>query len=109
VETFRAICRDRSTAEGLAALYAYESQIPAVAESKIEGLTTFYGIEDAKSLAYFRVHIEADREHAAIERTLLESYVNASNAAAVHRSVSAVLQALWEMLSGVCRRHAICH
>ena len=34
VQTFRAICR-RSVAEGIAALYAYESQIPAVAASKI--------------------------------------------------------------------------
>lgn len=107
VETFRTICRDRSTVEGLAALYAYESQIPAVAESKINGLTTFYGINDSKALAYFRVHVEADREHAAIERKLLEDCVAESNFAAVHESVSAVLEALWEMLSGVCCRHAI--
>jgi pyrroloquinoline-quinone synthase len=107
VETFRTICRDRSTAEGLAALYAYESQIPAVAESKIDGLTKFYGIDDSRALAYFRVHIEADREHAAVERKLLEGCVNESNFGAVHQSVSNVLDALWEMLSGVCRRHAI--
>src|SRR5256885_15250407 len=28
INTFRSICREASTAEGLAALYAYESQIP---------------------------------------------------------------------------------
>jgi len=38
IDTFRAVCRDRSTVEGLAALYAYESQIPAICESKIDGL-----------------------------------------------------------------------
>lgn len=32
IRTFRSLCRDGSTAEGLAALYAYESQIPTVAE-----------------------------------------------------------------------------
>lgn len=109
VNTFRTICRDRSTAEGLAALYAYESQIPAVAESKIDGLTRFYGIDSPRALAYFRVHIEADREHSAIERRLLKGYVNEFNFAAVEESVAAVLDSLWEMLSGVCRRHAICN
>src|SRR5438128_1117353 len=38
IGTFRSICSKGTTAEGLAALYAYESQIPAVAESKIKGL-----------------------------------------------------------------------
>jgi len=107
VDSFRAICRDRSTVEGVAALYAYESQIPAIAESKIHGLTKFYGINDPRCLAYFRVHVEADREHAAVERKLLETSLNEINFTAVQQSVSEVLEALWEMLSGVCRHHGI--
>ena len=107
VETFRAICRNRSTAEGLAALYAYESQIPAVAESKIAGLERFYGVRSPRTLAYFRAHIEADREHAAVERLLLEAHVNAGNADAAMEAAGDALAALWEMLSGVCRRNAI--
>ncbi len=107
VDTFRAVCRDRSTPEGLAALYAYESQIPAVAESKIDGLVKFYDVEDARSLEYFKVHIEADREHSSVERHLLASRVDDTNFAAIQKSVADVLESLWEMLSGVCRRHAI--
>lgn len=107
VEAFRAICGGRSTAEGLAALYAYESQIPAVAASKIEGLEKFYGVTDEDGLAYFRVHKEADVEHSAVERRLLQQHVNGGNAPAVRRAVDEALAALWEMLSGVCRRHAI--
>ena len=103
--TFRSACRDRSTAEGLAALYAYESQIPAVAESKIAGLRNYYGIDSPDALAYFTVHIEADRVHAEAERILLSSHVNETNALGVMRSVREILDALWEMLSGVCRRH----
>jgi len=38
IDTFRSVCGDGSIAEGLAALYAYESQIPAICESKIDGL-----------------------------------------------------------------------
>ncbi len=105
--TFRSICGSRSTAEGLAALYAYESQIPAVAASKIDGLQRFYDVTDERGLAYFKVHEEADREHSAVERRLLEQHVNDANAGAVRDTVTETLTALWEMLSGVCRRHAI--
>jgi pyrroloquinoline-quinone synthase len=107
IETFRSVCREHSTAEGLAALYAYESQIPAVCESKIDGLKKHYAITDPEHYRYFSVHIEADREHASTERAMLASHVNENNAEEVYRSVQRVLDALWEMLSGVCRRHAI--
>ena len=107
IDTFRSVCRDGSTAEGLAALYAYESQIPAICESKIDGLKKHYGFADPKHYEYFSVHIEADREHSAAEQRLLGGYVGNQNFESVRASVNRVLDALWEMLSGVCRRHAI--
>ncbi len=107
IGTFRDVCGNRPTAEGLAALYAYESQIPSVSESKIDGLRKHYGFDDPAAYEYFSVHIEADREHAAAERTMLAQHVTGMNAPAVKASVARVLDALWEMLSGVCRRHAI--
>jgi pyrroloquinoline-quinone synthase len=107
INAFRSVCRDGSTAEGLAALYAYESQIPSICESKIDGLRKHYGFSDAKHYEYFSVHLEADREHAAAERKMLSRYIGKHNAESVRTSVNRVLDALWEMLSGVCRRHAI--
>jgi pyrroloquinoline-quinone synthase len=107
IATFRRICRSRNTGAALAALYAYESQIPAVSESKIEGLRKHYDFTDENDYRYFTVHIEADREHAAVERTLLEQEVGAANAKAASKAAGQVLDALWELLSGVCRRHAI--
>jgi len=107
IGTFRSICRDRNTAEGLAALYAYESQIPNVAQTKIEGLKKHYGVDSPRALAYFHVHIEADKEHAAVERELLDRYVDDRKAEAVRISAGRVLEALWEMLSGVERRHPL--
>jgi len=107
IGTFRSACRNGSTAEGLAALYAYESQIPAVAESKIEGLKKHYGIESPRTLAYFDVHIQADKEHAAVEQRLLVRYIDENNAEAVGKSVGQVLDALWEMLWGVEHRHPL--
>jgi pyrroloquinoline-quinone synthase len=107
IGTFRAVCRDGSTAQGLASLYAYESQIPAVAESKIDGLRRHYGIDSPRALAYFDVHIQADQEHSKVERDLLAWYVNETNVPAVMESVEEVLEALWEMLSGVERRYPL--
>ena len=107
IDTFRSVCGDGSTAEGLAALYAYESQIPAICESKIDGLKKHYGFINPAHYRYFSVHIEADREHSAAERKMLGAYVDNRNFESVKASVNRVLNALWEMLSGVCRRHAI--
>ena len=107
VDTFRSVCRDGTTAEGLAALYAYESQIPAICESKIDGLKKHYRFADPNHYEYFSVHIEADREHSAGERKLLSTHTDKQNFESVRASVDRVLDALWEMLSGVCRRHAI--
>jgi pyrroloquinoline-quinone synthase len=107
IDTFRSVCRDGSTAESLAALYAYESQIPAICESKIDGLKKHYGFINPEYYQYFTVHIEADREHSATERTMLSCYVDDRNVESVRASVNRILDALWEMLSGICRRHAI--
>lgn len=109
IETFRSVCGNGSTADGLAALYAYESQIPVICESKIEGLKKYYGFNDPKGYEYFLVHIEADKEHSAAEREMLSAKIDNQNAERVRASVNRVLDALWEMLSGVCRRHAIAY
>lgn len=107
IDSFQQICREKSVAEGVAALYAYESQIPDVSETKIAGLKKHYGVSDPRALAYFTVHIEADKEHAAVERQLLSELVTEENAEAVEKSVAQTLEALYEMLNGVCRRHNI--
>jgi pyrroloquinoline-quinone synthase len=107
IDTFRSVCSEGSTAEGLAALYSYESQIPAVSESKIKGLVENYKMTESRDYEYFTVHVEADREHAAAERQMLSHYVTDENAAPTANAVDRILDGLWEMLSGVCRRHAI--
>ena len=107
IATFRSVCGNGSTTDGLAALYAYESQIPSICESKIDGLKKHYGFNDPKSYEYFSVHIEADKEHSATERAMLSDKIDDLNLDNVRASVNRVLDALWEMLSGVCRRRAI--
>lgn len=111
VNTFQDICRNGSTVEGIAALYAYESQIPEVAQSKINGLQAYYGVQDEKTLKYFAVHVEADEVHRAQERDLLlNSVTMPAEADAALNATSRALDAVWNILSGVCERHDIaCH
>ncbi|HLM70963.1 MAG TPA: iron-containing redox enzyme family protein, partial [Thermoplasmata archaeon] len=59
---------ERHTLEGsapaaLGALYAYESQFPAVAAEKSQGLRAHYGIRSKSAHEFFRVHTFADVEH----------------------------------------------
>src|SRR5207249_7254312 len=53
---FRRATRGDSVAEGLAALYAYESQIPEISRTKREGLDAFYGNADDGAVECFKVH-----------------------------------------------------
>jgi pyrroloquinoline-quinone synthase len=64
VRAFTELAESGHVASGLAALYAYESQIPPVATAKIDGLKRFYGVTDQRGLAFFAVHEKADVYHA---------------------------------------------
>ena len=107
IESFRALCAGGSVAQGLSALYAYESQIPAVSETKIAGLRQHYGIDDARSLKYFDVHREADVIHSAEERALLARHIDEHTAPSCVAAAEQVTTALWGVLTGVCDRHGI--
>lgn len=109
IETFRAICGEHTVPEAIAALYAYEKQIPEICVSKISGLKEYYGMHNPKDWEYFSVHIDADVEHARQEKSLLESCVDIKNREQVYSSVNRVLDALWDFLSGLCQKyHIVC-
>jgi pyrroloquinoline-quinone synthase len=104
VETYTRLSKSGSLAAGLAALYVYESQIPAVAEAKIDGLKRFYAITDENALAFFSVHREADFDHARTGAALIAQRTNtAQKQAAVIAAADQALAALWTMLDGVRR------
>lgn len=102
VETYQYLTRDAPIAAGLAALYVYESQIPAVAEAKIAGLNQFYGVDNEDGVAFFAVHREADAEHARTGARLIEQLATSDESrAVVIDAAERSLRALWEMLDGV--------
>ncbi len=107
IGTFRTICGGLSIAEGISALYAYESQIPDICISKIDGLKKFYDLRSPKDWEYFSVHIAADKEHAAQERRLLENHVTEENQEMVNTSVNKVLDVLGNFLTSMCHRYGL--
>ena len=105
IETFRTLSR-RSYASGLGALYAYESQFPAVAAAKIEGLVDRYGIADEATLRFFRVHESADVEHSQVCRALLDRLPEDEREEAIAAGEE-LASALWNFLSGVEARASV--
>jgi pyrroloquinoline-quinone synthase len=101
IETFRRLSR-QSYAAGLGALYAYESQLPAVATTKIDGLDRFYGVTDSTAIRFFTVHQAADIEHSAVCRSLLDKLPEAERAEAVAAGEE-LAQALSGFLDGMVR------
>jgi pyrroloquinoline-quinone synthase len=100
LETLREIVGDRSIPEAVAALYAYEAQVPEIATTKIEGLKKFYGINSAKGLAYFAVHEEADKAHRQAWRGWLEEHA-AGNQEEILATTNEAIDALWGALDAV--------
>ncbi len=99
IDTFRKLS-NQSYAAGLGALYAYESQFPAVASAKIDGLVDRYQINDEPTLRFFAVHKDADVEHSQVCRELLDCLPADQQAEAVAAGEE-LAGALYDFLSGV--------
>jgi pyrroloquinoline-quinone synthase len=102
VDMYTEICREAPVAEGVAALYAYERQVPEVAGSKIDGLKKHYGIDDQRTLEFFVLHGELDVDHSAAEREMLRSLIASSaDPDGIERATDRATQTWWNFLSAV--------
>jgi len=94
--------------QGVAALYAYESQVPEVAKTKREGLKEFYGVDKPDVVEYFSVHEEADVLHREGERQILAQNCSTDEAkAAAVAAAESAAKALWTFLDGVHEAYAL--
>jgi Pyrroloquinoline quinone (Coenzyme PQQ) biosynthesis protein C len=102
VASLRALTQRTDYRQGLAALFAYESQIPEVAQTKRAGLKDYYGIADERAISFFRVHESVDMLHQQVELRALEAHCQTpearSDAVAAARESA---KALWDFLDGV--------
>ena len=95
-----------SYAEGLGALYAYERQVPEIAETKIKGLVEHYNISTDEGLEYFVVHKDADVEHREQSAMLMNQLSDEERILAEEAGMSTV-KMLWSFLSGLCDKYDI--
>jgi pyrroloquinoline-quinone synthase len=109
LETFRGLMNRASgggcgVAAALAGLYAYESQVPEIAATKADGLSSHYGADDSTA-QYFTVHRTADVRHAAVWRGLIEAQIEAVPGAeeAALKGGECAAKALWAALDGIER------
>ena len=102
VARLKSLTQSEDYREGLAALFAYELQIPEVARTKREGLKSFYQLSDERAVSFFRVHESIDILHQDVERTILNSQckTNAEKSRAVAAAAESA-KALWSFLDGV--------
>lgn len=57
--------------EGVAALYAFEKQLPKISQTKRAGLVDFYGLTEENAHKYFKIHEEVDVMHAKMWENIL--------------------------------------
>ena len=95
-----------SYAEGLGALYAYERQVPEIAETKIKGLIDHYNISTDQGLEYFVVHKDADVLHREQSEKLMLQ-LNEEEQVLAEEAALSTGHMLWNFLSGLCDKHDI--
>lgn len=104
---FRAVAGSGKTADALAAFYAYESQVPRVAQEKARGLREIYGA-DENTCRYFTLHTTADVHHSQVWRELLEEEVkDADSAERALQTAEETARALWRALDGIERERTV--
>lgn len=103
IEEFRALC-SQSYLIGAAVLAAYESQIPAIAAKKIEGLEKNYGITEG--IEFFKVHGLMDLQHAQVWWDIIES-ADLTDAQKEELRIAAQKgsELLWNFLSGILKAY----
>jgi pyrroloquinoline-quinone synthase len=102
--TFRSAMQEPAPAAAFAALYAYESKVPAIAVTKAEGLAEHYNA-DAATARYFTLHQTADVAHASVWRELIDKQIALDPTAAETALASGErsARALWTALDGIER------
>ena len=105
IDNFFKLARS-SYAEGLGSLYAYERQVPEIADTKIKGLVDHYNVSTDAGLEYFVVHKDADIEHREQSAELMDKLSPEERKLAEEAGLSTV-KMLWGFLSGLCEKHNI--
>lgn len=90
--------------EAVAAMYAYEMELPKISRSKIDGLKKFYGMDSEDATKYFEIHEEADVRHAQLWREILQRIPPERHDAVINAAIKS-LQAQNNLLDSVHEKY----
>ena len=107
VKSFKAGTKTASVPFALGMLYAYESQTPEVAETKVAGLRDHYGVV-GNAVEYFELHGELDVQHSReLAESISEVATTEEQKAEAVAGARAGAEAIYGLLDGVARVRAI--
>ena len=101
VDLYTSLTHEAPIEAGVAALYAYERQVPQVATAKIDGLKKHFDVTDPRALKFFVVHSILDIEHSNAEREMLGELAAGADPEPVVQATGQALEAWWNFLSAV--------
>jgi pyrroloquinoline-quinone synthase len=85
-------------------LYTYERQIPEIADTKIQGLKKYYGVNSKEGLEFFETHKKADINLRQECEKLLDGLSKNEQGKAEVAALSTA-KYLWNFLSGIAAKH----
>lgn len=97
---------ERSLEEAVAAMYAYEKELPKISRSKIDGLKKFYGMQSNEATKYLEIHEEVDVRHSEIWKNILKTIPEEKQERALNAAISS-LEAQNKLLDSVQKNYVV--
>jgi pyrroloquinoline-quinone synthase len=95
---------ERSLEEAVAAMYAYEKELPKISKSKIDGLKKFYGVQSNEATKYLEIHEEVDLRHSEVWKNILKTIPEEKQERALNAALSS-LEAQNKLLDSVQKKY----
>jgi pyrroloquinoline-quinone synthase len=97
---------ERSLEEAVAAMYAYEKELPKISKSKIDGLKKFYGVQSNEATKYLEIHEEVDLRHSEVWKNILKTIPEDKQECALNAAISS-LEAQNKLLDSVYKNYVL--
>jgi pyrroloquinoline-quinone synthase len=97
---------ERSLEEAVAAMYAYEKELPKISKSKIDGLKKFYGMQSNGATKYLEIHEEVDVRHSEVWKNILKTIPEDKQECALNAAISS-LEAQNKLLDSVYKNYVL--
>jgi pyrroloquinoline-quinone synthase len=97
---------ERSLEEAVAAMYAYEKELPKISKSKIDGLKKFYGVQSNEATKYLEIHEEVDLRHSEVWKNILKTCSEDKQEYALYAAISS-LEAQNKLLDSVYKNYVL--